>query len=102
MDHMQALEFTLIKSPLVSDTQSIDSPISGKGIVFTGKMQQGSREAMQSKARQLGARIQTAVSGTTDVLVCGEKVGAAKISKAEGLGIEILTEEEYLEIIKER
>jgi DNA ligase (NAD+) len=101
MDHMLALEFNLIKSPLVSDTRSVDSAITGKGIVFTGKMQQGSREAMQSKARQLGARVQTVVSGTTDMLVCGEKVGAAKISKAETLGIEILTEEEYLEIIKE-
>lgn len=99
MDHMLALKFNLIKSPLVSDTQSIDSAIAGKGIVFTGKMQQGSRESMQSRARQLGARVQTAVSGTTDMLVCGEKVGAAKISKAERLGVEILSEAEYLERI---
>jgi DNA ligase (NAD+) len=99
MDHMLALDFNLVKTPLVHETQTAQSPISGKGIVFTGKMQHGSREAMQTEARQLGARVQTAVSGTTDMLVCGEKVGAAKISKAQSLEIEILSEVEYHERI---
>ena len=75
--------------------ETSDSAIAGKGIVFTGKMQQGSREAMQAEARKLGAKVQTAVSGKTDLLVCGEKVGAAKIKKAEALGVTIVTEAEY-------
>jgi len=100
IDHMLALDFNLVKTPLVHEMPAADSPLAGKGIVFTGKMQQGSREAMQSKARQLGARMQTAVSRTTDMLVCGEKVGAAKIEKARSLNVTILSEGEYLEIIE--
>ena len=100
IDHMLALDFKLVKTPLVDETQTAESAIAGKGIVFTGKMQHGSREDMQAEARQLGARVQTAVSGATDMLVCGEKVGAAKISKAKALGVEILSEEDYIAIIK--
>ncbi len=100
MDHMLALDFNLVKTPLVHETLAVDSAIAGKSIVFTGKMQKGSREAMQMAARQLGARVQTSVSGATDMLVCGEKVGAAKISKARALGIDILSEDAYLERIE--
>ena len=97
---MLSLGFNLEKTSLINEIDEPGSSIAGKGIVFTGKMQHGSREAMQSAARQLGARVQTVVSGTTDMLVCGEKVGAAKISKARALEIEVLSEEDYIEIIK--
>jgi DNA ligase (NAD+) len=96
IDHMLALGFNLVTSDLVEDGNPPDSAIAGQGIVFTGKMIQGSREAMQDQARELGARVQTAVSGKTDLLVCGEKVGVAKIKKAEALGVTIVTEAEYL------
>jgi len=100
MNHMLSLGFNLVRTPLVHEARPVDSAIAGKGIVFTGKMQKGSRAAMQTAARQLGARVQTSVSGATDMLVCGEKVGAAKLDKAQSLGIEILTEVEYLKIIE--
>lgn len=99
MDHILALDFNLVKTPLIHETRTTDNPIAGKGVVFTGKMQHGSREAMQTKARQLGARVQTAVSGTTDILVCGEKVGAAKIEKARTFNVTILSEDDYMAIL---
>ena len=97
--HMLSLGFNLEKTPLISDTASVQSPIAGKNLVFTGKMQGGSREAMQARARQLGAYVQSAVSGNTDLLICGEKVGAAKMDKASRLGVKILTEAEYYQLI---
>jgi DNA ligase (NAD+) len=100
IDHLLSLGFNLVATPLVHEAPAVKSAIAGKGIVFTGKMRHGSREAMQSNARRLGARVQTAVSGTTDILVCGDKVGAAKISKAKVLGVEILSEDTYIETIK--
>ena len=96
IEHMLALGFTLERTALVQKREAPDSPVAGQGIVFTGKMQHGSREAMQDEARRLGAKVQTAVSGKTDLLVCGEKVGASKIKKAEALGVTIVTEAEYL------
>jgi DNA ligase (NAD+) len=62
-------------------------------------MQRGSRQQMQSQARRLGAVVQAAVSGSTDFLVCGEKVGASKLTKASNLGVEIMSEADYYRFI---
>jgi DNA ligase (NAD+) len=97
--HMLDLGFNLQRTPLASERERVDSPIAGKGIVFTGKMIHGTREAMQSEARRLGANVQTAVSGNTAYLVCGERVGPAKINQANRLGVTLLTENQYLEMI---
>jgi DNA ligase (NAD+) len=97
--HMLSLGFNLEKTMLLSEKASMQSPIAGKNLVFTGKMQAGSREAMQARARQLGAHVQSAVSGNTDLLICGEKVGAAKMEKAAKLGVTILSEAEYHQLI---
>jgi len=97
--HMLDLNFNLQRTPPAADQDAVDSPIAGKGIVFTGKMIHGDRQTMQARARELGARVQTAVSGSTDYLVCGEKVGATKMNKAEKLGVAILTEDQYLEML---
>jgi DNA ligase (NAD+) len=81
------------------DQAEIQSPIAGKGIVFTGKMTRGSRTQMQAEARTLGARVQTAVSGGTDYLVCGENVGAKKVDKAALMGVTVLSEADYMTLI---
>ncbi|MBU4413592.1 MAG: BRCT domain-containing protein, partial [Proteobacteria bacterium] len=78
---------------------NIDSAIAGKHIVFTGKMDYGSREEMQAEARRLGAVIQTSITSGTDYLICGEKAGASKIEKAKKFGIIIISEEEYNKLI---
>ena len=87
---------------MIQDLQKSASPIAGKGVVFSGKLQQGSREEMQAQARLLGAKVQTTVSGKTDLLVCGERVGAKKLDKARQLGATVLSEDEYLALIKTR
>ncbi len=97
--HMLDLGFNLQRTPLADEQAPVESPIAGKGVVFTGKMVRGSRETMQADARTLGARVLTAVSGTTDYLVCGANVGASKMAKAKKLGVTILTENEYLALI---
>ncbi len=98
-EYMLKLQFNLARTPTQSEAASIDSPIAGKKVVFSGKMLQGSREEMQAAARGLGASVQSAVSGSTDYLVCGEKVGAGKLAKAQKLGVTILSESEYIEML---
>lgn len=99
--HMFGMGFNLERTPLVTRKAAAQSPIAGKHLVFTGKMQGGSREAMQSQARRLGANVQSAVSGNTDLLICGEKVGAGKLDKARRLNVEIISEEDYYRLIGE-
>ena len=97
--HMLDLGFTLEKTPVQSDSTTMSSAVAGKRMVFTGKMLRGSRQEIQNSARQLGATVQTAVSGTTDFLVCGQNVGPKKLEKASRLGINIISEDEFYEMI---
>ena len=50
---------------------------------------------MKKNALDLGAQVQSSVSSKTDMLICGEKVGPAKIAKAKKLGVRVISEEEY-------
>jgi DNA ligase (NAD+) len=75
------------------------SPLAGKRIVFTGKMTGGSREEMQAEARRRGMVVQTAVGANTDYLVCGEKVGVVKTAKARDLGVAVIDEATYRQLL---
>lgn len=99
--HLLQLGFNLEKTVPRSEGPVQLSPIAGRNLVFTGKMVRGSREQMAAEARRLGANVQSSVSGATDLLVCGEKVGPAKLDKAGVLGVRIVSEEEYYQIIGE-
>jgi DNA ligase (NAD+) len=100
--HMLSLGFNLSDTPLFQESEVIKSPIVGMRVVFTGKMIQGSRNQMKKYALELGAKVQSSVSVKTDILICGEKVGQAKVSKAEKLGIKIMSEEEYLILLQDQ
>lgn len=95
------LGFNLEVTPLITELKESGalSSIAGKQIVFTGSMVHGKRPEMQAEAKKLGAKVGSAVSGKTDYLVTGEKVGANKIAAAKEKGVEVLTEEQYLSLI---
>ncbi len=92
--------FHLIRTPSVETVKTVSTPILGKGIVFTGKMSQGTRAEMQEQARRLGAKVQSQVSKATDFLVCGSKVGQSKIENARLHGTVVITEAEFTEMIR--
>jgi len=98
------LGFNLEITPLISELKDSGmlSPIAGKQIVFTGSMVHGKRPEMQAEAKKLGAKVGSSVTGKTDYLVTGEKVGATKIAAAENKGVKVLTEDEYLNLIKKK
>jgi len=76
-----------------------ESPITGLNLVFTGSMVQGNRNEMIANAEKLGANIQSGVSGKTNYLVAGGKVGASKIAKAEKHGVKVINEQQYLNLV---
>ncbi|MEM7765972.1 MAG: NAD-dependent DNA ligase LigA [Pseudomonadota bacterium] len=75
-----------------------DSPVSGKTVVFTGTLEQMTRDEAKARAAGLGAKVSGSVSGKTDYLVAGAKAGS-KRTKAEGLGVTVLSETEWLDLI---
>jgi DNA ligase (NAD+) len=97
---IHALGFNLLRTPLRSEQAQSVSPIAGKAIVFTGTMTHGSREEMTREAKRLGAKVGSSVSGKTDFLVTGEDVGVAKISAAKEKGVKVISEAEYLAMLK--
>lgn len=77
-----------------------DGPFAGKTILFTGTLQTMGRKEAQEKAEAAGAKNISAVSGNLNILVAGEKAGS-KLKKATALGtVEILTEEEFIQLLK--
>ncbi|NKJ01403.1 NAD-dependent DNA ligase LigA [Novosphingobium sp. SG707] len=74
------------------------SEVAGKTVVFTGKLETMSRDEAKAQAERLGARSAGSVSAKTDLVVAGPGAGS-KLTQAEKLGIPVITEAEWAEIV---
>ncbi len=74
------------------------SPVSGKTVVFTGRMETMSRSEAKAHAERSGANVSSSVSGKTDYVVTGPGAGS-KEKEARKLGLTILSEREWLHLI---
>lgn len=85
--------------PRFEEINITENPFMGKTVVATGSLQNYSRSEIKERLENLGAKVSGSVSKKTDYVIAGEAAGS-KLTKAKELGINILSEEEFEEILR--
>ncbi len=100
-DHAELVD-RLLKFVTVEDAKekvNINSSFAGKIFVLTGTMESMSRDEAKVIIKELGGDVAGSVSKNTSYVVAGEEAGS-KLDKAQELGVPVLTEEDFLRMIK--
>ena len=77
-----------------------NAPLKGQSFVVTGTLTDMGREEAEDLLREKGATVTSSVTKNTTALIAGAKPGASKVTKAEKIGIKIISEAEFHELIK--
>lgn len=86
--------------PQIKTLAADEQPLLNKTFVLTGTLNQMGRNEAKAALQSLGAKVSGSVSAKTDYLVAGEKAGS-KLTKAQDLGVAVLTEDEMIDLLKE-
>lgn len=87
------LQFEMEPQELLSDA------FVGKNIVVSGKFADHSRDELKALIEAHGGKNQSGVAANTDFIVAGENMGPAKLQKAQKLGVKIISEQEFMEMV---
>jgi DNA ligase (NAD+) len=86
------------QTPLSAPSTETASPWAGKTVVITGTLPGVSRAEVKARIESLGGRVAGSVSGKTDLVIAGEAAGS-KLAKARELGVQVITAQEFAELV---
>jgi DNA ligase (NAD+) len=95
---IERLKMFGVKTETDGDFQSLDENFVGKTFVLTGKLESFTRDEAASLIEQRGGRVASSVSKNTHFVIAGSDAGS-KLTKAESLGVKVLSEEEFRKMI---
>lgn len=87
-------------SPKYEELEVVESIFAGKTVVVTGTLENYTRGSIKEKLELLGAKVSGSVSKKTDYVLAGEEAGS-KLKKAIDLGVKVISEKEFEEMIGE-
>jgi DNA ligase (NAD+) len=79
--------------------QKASNALEGESIVISGTFETHSRDELKALIEAHGGKNLAAVSANTTLLLAGAKIGPAKLQKAQKLGIKIISEQEFIEMV---
>lgn len=82
----------------VEEKQVNENPFKEKTVVLTGTLSQMGRNEAKALLQQMGAKVAGSVSAKTHIVIAGDSAGS-KLSKAQDLGVAVMSEAEFLEIV---
>jgi len=88
-----------LKFSLEEEEVLVSNTLEGLNIVATGKLENFTRDGIKEEIEKHGGKSASSVSSKTSFVLAGEKAGSSKIAKANKLGIKIINELEFLEMI---
>jgi DNA ligase (NAD+) len=99
--HNRGIVERLTSEVRILDTERprANSAVAGKTVVFTGTLEQMTRDEAKTSAERLGAKVSGSVSKKTDYVVAGPGAGS-KLTEAQKLGVKVLTEDEWVKLIR--
>jgi len=99
-DHNRKLVDKLLAELTVTPAErpKTDTAVAGKTVVFTGSLERMTRDEAKAQAESLGAKVAGSVSKKTDLVIAGPGAGS-KLKQAADLGIQVLTEDEWLALV---
>ena len=80
---------------------NMNSPFANKTIVLTGTLTKYGRKEATVLLENLGAKVTSAVSKATDIVIAGSEAGS-KLDKAQKLGIKVMSEDEFIALINQK